>query len=65
MDEFEKMMAEYDEWLVDAKEQIKASGRIDPAILDTFIKIIQNWSALNTNMLIICLNYALLRLRKF
>lgn len=40
MDEFEKMMAVYDEWLVDAKEQIKASGRIDPAILDAFIQII-------------------------
>ncbi|MEW9673817.1 hypothetical protein [Ammoniphilus sp. 3BR4] len=40
MDEFEKMMAEFDEWAVDAKEQIKESGRIDPVILDAFIKII-------------------------
>ncbi|XEC94050.1 hypothetical protein AB6A23_22320 [Paenibacillus tarimensis] len=40
MDEFEKMMAEFDEWAEDAKVQIKASGRIDPAILDAFVKVI-------------------------
>lgn len=40
MDEFEKMMAEFDEWLVDAKKQIKASVRIDSSKLDAFVKII-------------------------
>ncbi|WP_134703116.1 hypothetical protein [Ammoniphilus sp. YIM 78166] len=42
MDEFEKMMTEFDEWAVDAKEQIKASGQINPSRLDAFIKIIED-----------------------
>jgi hypothetical protein len=40
MDEFEKLMAEFDEWAADAKEQIKASGRIDPSRLNAFISIV-------------------------
>lgn len=33
-------MAEFEEWLVDAKKQIKASVQIDPSKLDAFVKII-------------------------
>ncbi|WP_227936421.1 hypothetical protein [Alkalihalobacillus deserti] len=40
MDEFEKMMAEFDEWAVGAKEKIKASGQMDQSVLDGFVKII-------------------------
>jgi hypothetical protein len=40
MDEFEKMMAEFDEWLVDAKAKIKASGRINPSRFNDFVNII-------------------------
>ncbi|WHY94586.1 hypothetical protein QNK12_14440 [Neobacillus cucumis] len=40
MDEFENMMAEFNDWLGDAKNKIKASVQIDPSKLDAFVKII-------------------------
>ncbi len=40
MDEFENMMKEFDEWLVDAKKKIKDTVHIDPSKLDFFVKII-------------------------
>ncbi|MDQ8739434.1 hypothetical protein [Paenibacillus sp. LHD-38] len=41
MDEFEKMMAEFDEWAEDAKVQLEASGRIDSSKLNAFVSIIE------------------------
>ncbi|WP_374967151.1 hypothetical protein [Lysinibacillus sp. RS5] len=40
MDEFENIMAEFNDWLVDAKKQIKNSGQIDQSKLDAFVKVI-------------------------
>ncbi|QIZ08579.1 hypothetical protein HFZ78_19230 [Priestia megaterium] len=38
MDEFENMMAEFNDWLVDAKKKIKDSVQIDLSKLDAFVK---------------------------
>ncbi|MCL1696445.1 MULTISPECIES: hypothetical protein [unclassified Lysinibacillus] len=40
MDEFENIMAEFNDWLVDVKKQIKDSGKIDQSKLDVFVKVI-------------------------
>lgn len=49
MDEFEKMMAEFDEWSVEAKKQIKASVQIDPSKLDAFVKVIAELVSIKQN----------------
>lgn len=40
MGEFENIIAEFNDWLVDAKRQIKDSGNIDQSKLDAFVKVI-------------------------
>lgn len=40
MDEFDKLMTEFDEWAEDAKAKIKALRQIDPTRLNAFLRIV-------------------------